>query len=41
MLDNALKGSPIYWGWIISAPLVGAGFVAYLYQFSEGLKSRA
>ena len=39
MLDKALKGSPIYWGWIVFLlALVGAGFMAYLYQFSEGLK---
>jgi Ni/Fe-hydrogenase subunit HybB-like protein len=39
MLDKALKGSPTYWGWIVFLLLlVGAGFMAYLYQFSEGLK---
>ena len=39
MLDKALKGSPTYWGWIVFLLLlVGGGFMAYLYQFSEGLK---
>jgi molybdopterin-containing oxidoreductase family membrane subunit len=39
MLDKALKGSPTYWGWIVFLFLViGAGFMAYLYQFQEGLK---
>jgi Ni/Fe-hydrogenase subunit HybB-like protein len=39
MLDKALKGSPTYWGWIVFLLLViGAGFMAYLYQFQEGLK---
>ena len=39
MLDKALKGSPTYWGWIVFLLVViGAGFMAYLYQFQEGLK---
>ena len=39
MLDKALKGSPTYWGWIVLLlAAVGAGFMAYLYQFQEGLK---
>ncbi|MGE5839697.1 MAG: sulfate reduction electron transfer complex DsrMKJOP subunit DsrP [Deltaproteobacteria bacterium] len=39
MLEKALKGSPTYWGWIVFLLLViGAGFMAYLYQFQEGLK---
>jgi len=39
MLDKALKGSPTYWGWIVFLlAVIGAGFGAYLYQFSEGLK---
>lgn len=39
MLDKALKGSPTYWGWIVFLlAVVGAGFMAYLYQFQEGLK---
>lgn len=39
MLDKALKGSPTYWGWIIFLlAVIGAGFSAYLYQFSVGLK---
>ncbi len=39
MLDKALKGSPIYWGWlIVLLGFIGAGFLVYLYQFQEGLK---
>ena len=39
MLDKALKGSPTYWGWIVFLlVVVGAGFMAYLYQFQEGLR---
>ncbi|MGE5838668.1 MAG: menaquinol oxidoreductase, partial [Deltaproteobacteria bacterium] len=39
MLDKALKGSPRYWGWILFLLLlIGAGFMAYLSQFGEGLK---
>jgi Ni/Fe-hydrogenase subunit HybB-like protein len=39
MLDKALKGSPTYWGWVIFLlAVIGAGFAAYLYQFSVGLK---
>ena len=39
MLDKALKGSPTYWGWIVFLLLlIGSGFMAYLYQFQEGLK---
>jgi molybdopterin-containing oxidoreductase family membrane subunit len=39
MLDKALKGSPTYWGWLVFLlAVVGAGFMAYLYQFQEGLK---
>ncbi len=39
MLDKALKGSPTYWGWLVFLlALIGAGFIAYLYQFQEGLK---
>jgi Ni/Fe-hydrogenase subunit HybB-like protein len=39
MLDKALKGSQAYWGWLlVLVIMIGAGFVTYLYQFSEGLK---
>ena len=39
MLDKALKGSPIYWGWlIVLLGFIGTGFLVYLYQFQEGLK---
>ena len=39
MLDKALKGSPIYWGWlIVLLGVIGTGFLVYLYQFQEGLK---
>jgi len=39
MLDKALKGSPIYWGWIVVLlGLIGMGFGFYLYQFTEGLR---
>jgi len=39
MLDKALKGSPIYWGWlIVLLGFIGVGFLVYLYQFQEGLR---
>ena len=39
MLERAIKGKEIYWGWVVFLlVLIGAGFSAYLYQFSEGLK---
>lgn len=39
MLEKALKGSPIYWGWlIVLLGFIGAGFLVYLYQFQEGLR---
>lgn len=39
MLEKALKGSQAYWGWLLVLVIImGAGFVTYLYQFSEGLK---
>jgi len=39
MLEKALKGSQAYWGWLlVLVVIIGAGFVTYLYQFSEGLK---
>lgn len=38
MLEKALKGSPIYYGWVIFLlAVIGAGFGAYLYQFQKGL----
>jgi len=39
MLEKALKGSPIYWGWlIVLLGFIGTGFLVYLYQFQEGLR---
>ncbi|MDD5207537.1 MAG: polysulfide reductase NrfD, partial [Desulfobacterales bacterium] len=39
MLEKALKGSQAYWGWLlVLVTIIGAGFVTYLYQFSEGLR---
>lgn len=39
MLDKAIKGSPIYWGWLFClGGLITAGFACYLYQFFEGLR---
>ena len=39
MLERALKGSPAYWKLLISLLVVmGAGFICYLLQFTEGLK---
>jgi molybdopterin-containing oxidoreductase family membrane subunit len=39
MLETALKGNRGYWTWIIALLVVmGAGFIAYLYQFQEGLR---
>lgn len=38
MLDKAIKGSQLYWGWLACLVIVmAAGFATYLYQFSEGL----
>jgi len=38
MLDKALKGSRGYWGWLFFLMgIMGAGFLAYLYQFQNGL----
>jgi Ni/Fe-hydrogenase subunit HybB-like protein len=38
MLEKALKGRQIYWGWLIFLLVfMGIGFVCYLYQFMEGL----
>jgi molybdopterin-containing oxidoreductase family membrane subunit len=39
MLEKAIKGSQAYWGWLLCLVIImGAGFVTYLYQFSEGLR---
>lgn len=39
MLDKALKGSEIYWYWIVVLlALMGIGFGCYLYQWFEGLR---
>jgi molybdopterin-containing oxidoreductase family membrane subunit len=39
MLETALKGNRGYWTWIIALlAVMGAGFIAYLYQFQEGLR---
>ena len=39
MLDKALKGSEVYWYWIVLLlALMGVGFGCYLYQWFEGLR---
>ena len=39
MLEKALKGSYYYWGWLVLLlGVIGIAFLAYLYQFFEGLK---
>ncbi|MFZ7112900.1 MAG: sulfate reduction electron transfer complex DsrMKJOP subunit DsrP [Desulfatiglandales bacterium] len=39
MLDQAIKGNRVYWGWIIALlVLMGIGFTCYLYQWFEGLR---
>ena len=39
MLEKALKGSYYYWGWlVILLGVIGVAFLAYMYQFFEGLK---
>ncbi len=39
MLEKALKGSYYYWGWlIVLLGIIGIGFLAYMYQFFEGLR---
>jgi Ni/Fe-hydrogenase subunit HybB-like protein len=39
MLETALKGRQIYWGWLIFLlALIGAGLGCYIYQFHEGLR---
>ncbi|RUM92959.1 MAG: menaquinol oxidoreductase [Thermodesulfatator sp.] len=38
MIEKALKGSSVYWGWVIFLLcIIGAGFLAYLYQLKVGL----
>jgi Ni/Fe-hydrogenase subunit HybB-like protein len=38
MIETALKGSRRYWVWIcFLLTIIGAGFIAYLYQFKIGL----
>jgi len=38
MLEKALKGEPRYWSWVVFLLVViGAGFGAYLVQYTEGL----
>ncbi len=38
MIEKALKGSSVYWGWVIFLLcIIGAGFIAYLYQLKVGL----
>lgn len=38
MLEKALVGSRKYWAWVIFLLAVfGVGFIAYLYQFQNGL----
>jgi Ni/Fe-hydrogenase subunit HybB-like protein len=38
MLETALKGSRIYWSWVIFLlAVISAGFISYLYQFRVGL----
>ena len=39
MLEKALKGSYYYWGWLVLLlGVIGIAFLAYMYQFFEGLK---
>jgi molybdopterin-containing oxidoreductase family membrane subunit len=39
MLEKAIQGSRLYWGWIIALlALIGIGFLFYLTQYFEGLK---
>jgi len=39
MLEKAIQGSRIYWGWVvILLGLIGIGFLFYLTQYFEGLK---
>ena len=39
MLEKALSGSKVYWGWVLFLLLViGAGVATYLYQYFDGLR---
>jgi Ni/Fe-hydrogenase subunit HybB-like protein len=39
MLEKAIQGSRLYWGWVIALlALIGIGFLFYLTQYFEGLK---
>ena len=39
MLEKALRGSYYYWGWlVVLLGVIGIAFLAYMYQFFEGLK---
>ena len=39
MLEKAIQGSRLYWGWVIALlVLIGIGFLFYLTQYFEGLK---
>ena len=39
MLDKAIKGNRVYWGWLIALlVLMGIGFACYLLQWFEGLR---
>jgi Ni/Fe-hydrogenase subunit HybB-like protein len=38
MIDRALRGTRLYWGWIIILlAIMGAGFIAFLWQMDQGL----
>lgn len=38
MLEKAIKGSARYWIWVLCLlGIIGVGFIAYLYQFRQGL----
>ncbi len=39
MFEKALTGTNKYWSWVIFLlVLIGVGFIAYLYQYSQGLR---
>ncbi|MFH1136185.1 MAG: NrfD/PsrC family molybdoenzyme membrane anchor subunit [Pseudomonadota bacterium] len=39
MLEKALNGSKVYWGWVLFLLLIiGAGVATYLYQYFDGLR---
>ena len=39
MLDRALKGTTVYWSWLVFLlVLIGVGAGCYLYQYAEGLR---